>query len=441
MHQSAQIPIDYTIIHKKLQECGIQSIGKSSIREIVGLVNAIEKETQLSYIRMEMGVPGLEPPDILIEGEIEALRSGYASQYPMIEGWEPLKYEISKFTENFINLSVSPKGCLPTVGAMQGSFAAFMIASKRNIHKDTTLFIDPGFPVQKKQHAVLGLDYVSFDVYNHRGDKLRDKLESYLQAGNISTMIYSNPNNPSWICFTEKELKTIGKLATLYDVIVVEDLAYFGMDFRQDISIPGKPPYQASVGNYTENYILIISTSKSFSLAGERIGFMVISDYLYKKEFPALKKHFSSQQLGYAMIHGALYTLSAGANHTAQYGLMKVLQAINEGKYDFIKPLREYAQRAKKMKSVFQKHGFQLVYDMDENQPISDGFYFTISYPGFSGEKLLEKLIYYGISAITLDITGSERTEGLRACVSQVNNDQLEDLDYRLKKFHDDHFY
>ena len=42
-----------------------------------------------------------------------------------------------------------------------------------------------------------------------------------------------------------------------------------------------------------------------------------------------------------------------------------------------------------------------------------------------SGEELLKELLYYGISAITLSITGSERTEGLRACVSLAPLEQL----------------
>jgi len=78
------------------------------------------------------------------------------------------------------------------------------------------------------------------------------------------------------------------------------------------------------------------------------------------------------------------------------------------------------------------------VYDKDENDPIADGFYFTYAYPGFTGEELLEKMIYYGISAISLAITGSERLEGIRACVSLVQRDQFPDLEKRLKKFHQD---
>jgi hypothetical protein len=87
------------------------------------------------------------------------------------------------------------------------------------------------------------------------------------------------------------------------------------------------------------------------------------------------------------------------------------------------------------MKKLFTDAGFHIVYDTDGEEPIADGFYFTISYPGLTGEELIEELIFYGISAISLAITGSERTEGLRACVSLVKPSQFPDLEARLKKF------
>ncbi len=64
--------------------------------------------------------------------------------------------------------------------------------------------------------------------------------------------------------------------------------------------------------------------------------------------------------------------------------------------------------------------------------------YFTFSYPA-QRRELLNELIYYGISAISLAITGSERLEGIRACVSLVQRSQFPDLEYRLKKFNEDH--
>lgn len=436
-----QTPIPYEVVRQKIQESKIPNVGKASIRELVSLVNEIEKATGLKYVRMEMGVPGLEPSHIGIDAEIEALKRGVASKYPMIDGVPELKKEIARFVKNFANIDVDEQGCIPTVGSMQGAMAAFLVVNRCKTAKDTILFIDPGFPVQKQQLKILGMNYETFDVYSYRGDKLRDKLESYLKKGNISAILYSNPNNPSWICFSEKELQIVGELATAYDAIVIEDLAYFAMDFRKDLSKPGQPPYQPTVANYTDNWIMLISSSKAFSYAGQRIGSMVISNSLYKRRYPDLKRFFTSDEFGYAMLYGAVYSLSSGVCHSTQYGFAAMLKAANDGIFNFVEPIREYGEKARIMKKIFTDNGFTIVYNMDEDKPLADGFYFTISYPGFTGEQLIEELLYYGVSAISLAITGSERTEGLRACVSQVQRSQFADLEYRLKQFNDDHKY
>ncbi len=432
-------PIDRNIVDNVIENAGVEDIGRASIRELVRIVNDIEEQTGKEFIRMEMGVPGLEPAQVGIRAEIDALQRGVASIYPMIEGIKPLKQEISAFVKNFLNIDVDPSGCIPTVGSMMGGLATFLVANRTDRNKEGTLFIDPGFPVQKQQCTVLGQEYQTFDVYNYRGEKLRDKLESCLATGKISTILYSNPNNPSWICFTEEELQIIGELATRYNAIVVEDLAYFAMDFRKDLSKPGRPPYQPTVANFTGNYILLISSSKAFSYAGQRIGMMVISNELFHRKYPDLKRYYSSSSFGHAMIYGALYALSAGTSHSAQYALKAILEAANNGSYDFVAQVREYGEKAKIMKKLFTSAGFNIVYDKDLNEAIADGFYFTLSYPGFTGSSLIRELLNYGISAISLDITGSEHSEGLRACVSQVRRDQFPDLENRLQAFHENH--
>ena len=434
-----ETPINSEIVSTRIRETGLEKIGHGTIREIVRLVNRIEEATGKKYIRMEMGVPGLEPARAGVEAEIEALRGGVASKYPMIEGIRELKIQAARFVKLFMNIDVDPAGCLPTVGSMQGGFAAFMTAGRANAQKDTTLLIDPGFPVHKQQLRVLGQKYEAFDVYEYRGKKLRSKLESYLSKGNISSILYSNPNNPSWICFTEEELRIIGELANQYDVIILEDLAYFAMDFRQDLSKPGVPPFQPTVANYTNNYIFFISSSKAFSYAGQRIGLLIISDHLFNRKYPDLKRFYSSDSFGYAMVYGTLYSLSAGTSHSGQYGLAAILKAVCDGNFDFLDVVKEYGKRAASMKEMFLRNGFKIVYDKDVDKPLADGFYFTISYPGMSGVDLLEELLYYGISAISLDITGSERHEGLRACVSQVHRDQFPVLEERLSKFRENH--
>jgi len=431
-------PIDRVIVGEQIALSNLPDLGHASIREIVRLVNKIEQLTGEKFVRMEMGVPGLEPPDIGIEAQIAALRKGVASKYPLIEGVPELKRETKRFVKLFLDVDVSEDACVPCVGSMQGGMAAFLVANRSDRNKLGTLFIDPGFPVQKQQCRVLGHDFESFDVYDYRGEKLGPKLESYLSTGKISTLLYSNPNNPSWICFTEDELQTIGRLANKYDVIVIEDLAYFGMDFRKDYSHPGQPPYQPTVARYCDHWLMLISSSKAFSYAGERVGTIVMSDHLFNRVYPDLKRYYTSDEFGYSIIYGALYALSSGVGHSAQYGLAAMLKAANDGAYNFVESIREYGKRAHEMKRIFTANGFKIVYDTDIDQPVADGFYFTLSYPGMTSSELLENMLYYGVSAISLIICGSTRIEGLRACVSQIHPSQFPVLEKRLKQFHHD---
>ena len=350
-----------------------------------------------------------------------------------------MKEEAARFIKMFLDVDVEPTHCVPTVGSMMGGMAAFMVVNRSDHERTGTLFLDPGFPVQKQQSLVLGHPYGSFDLYDYRGDKLKAKMEEEIEKGHYSSILYSNPNNPSWICLKEEELKIIGEISMKYDVTVIEDLAYFGMDFRKDLSQPGVPPFQATVARYTDNYLLLVSSSKAFSYAGQRIGMLIIAPGLFERRYADLKRYYSSDKFGHAMIYGALYALSAGASHTAQHALAAIFKAVNDGSYNYINEVREYGEKAAIMKTLFKKYGFKIVYDRDLDEPIADGFYFTLSYPGFQGPQLVEELLYYGISAISLEITGSTRTEGLRACVSQVRRDQFSVLEERLKRFKENH--
>lgn len=427
-------PIDTQIADSIIEKFHLPDFGKATIREIVAISNQIEKQTNVEFIHMEMGVPGLKAAQVGVDAEIAALESGVASIYPNIDGIPALKQEAARFVKAFIDVDISPEGCVPVVGSMQGTFTSFLVCGQCDEKKDTILFIDPGFPVQKQQLVVLGYKYESFDVYNFRGEKLKDKLESYLAQGNISAVIYSNPNNPAWFCLTDKELKTIGTLATQYDTIVIEDLAYFAMDFRKELGIPFQAPYQPSVAKYTDHYILHISGSKAFSYAGQRIGVAAISDKLYHRAYSNLTKRYGGGTFGTIYIHRALYAISSGTSHSAQHALAAMFKAASDGQFNFVEEVKEYGKRAHKMKEIFTKHGFEIVYAKDMDEPIADGFYFTISYPGMTGGELMKELIYYGISAISLSTTGSNQ-EGLRACTSFIKDSQYAVLDERLGLF------
>ncbi len=426
-------PINKELIDNTIREHGIQDFAKATIREVKGVAAHAEKESGVEFIKMEMGIPGLPAAQVGVDAQIKSLQDGIAHSYPDIQGLPALKAAASEFVKAFIGVDINPEGCVPVCGSMQGTFASFLTCSQADKKKDTVLFIDPGFPVQKMQLQVQGTKYETFDVYNFRGEKLGPKLESYLTNGNICAIVYSNPNNPSWICMTDDELRTIGSLATKYDCIIMEDLAYFAMDFRRDIR-PFQKPYQPSVANYTDNYILLISGSKAFSYAGERIGVTCISDKLFHRHYHDLAERYEGLPFGPVFSTRMLYALSSGTSHSAQYAMAAMLKAAAEGKFDFRSEIKIYGDRAHKLKEIFTRHNFYIVYDKDLDQPIADGFYFTIGYPGMTSGELAHELMYYGVSAICLVTTGSEQ-EGLRVCTSFIRDEQYAALEERMAIF------
>lgn len=424
-------PIDRSLIDNAIRDFGIQDFAKATIREVKAIAAFAEKESGVEFIKMEMGIPGLPAAQVGVDAQIDALKGGIARIYPDIQGNPELKKQASRFVKAFINVDIDPEGCIPVCGSMQGTFASFVTCSQADKKKNTVLFIDPGFPVQKMQLQVQGVPYETFDVYHFRGEKLREKLESYLAKGNICAIVYSNPNNPAWICLREEELAIIGEMANKYDVIVMEDLAYFAMDFRQDLSKPFMPPYQATVARYTDNYILLISGSKAFSYAGERIGVTCISNKLFHRKYPDLAERYEGLPFGFVFSTRILYALSSGTSHSAQMAMAAMLKAACDGSFNFREEVMEYGRRAHRLKEIFCRHGFHIVYDTDLDQPIADGFYFTIGYKNMTSGQLAHELMYYGVSAICLITTGSEQ-EGLRVCTSFIEPHQYDLLEERM---------
>ena len=431
-------PLPKQLIDNAIKDYGIQDFAKATIREVKSIAAFAEKEAGVEFIKMEMGIPGLPAAKVGVEAQIQALKDGIANSYPDIQGYPELKKQASRFVKAFIGVDIQPEGCVPTVGSMQGTYASMMLCSQASKGKDTVLFIDPGFPVQKMQLQVMGVAYETFDVYGYRGEKLAPKLTEYLSKGNICAIVYSNPNNPSWVCLTEDELQDIGRLATEYDVIVMEDLAYFAMDFRHDLSKPFQPPYQPTVARYTDNYMLLISGSKAFSYAGERIAVTCLGDKLFHRHFEQLSARYEGLPFGMVFSTRLLYALSSGTSHSAQYALAAIMKAACDGTYHFRDEVKVYGERAHRLKEIFTRHGFYIVYDQDMGKPIADGFYFTIGYPGMTSGQLAHELMYYGVSAICLITTGSHQ-EGLRVCTSFIRDNQYDLLDERMAIFAENH--
>lgn len=427
------------LVNQVVDELKITNLENATIGEVLLLASRLEQLTGIPFIRMDQGVPGLPPCQIGIDAEKRALDAGVASMYPAAEGIPILKDEAARFVKAFLNINIAPASCIPVTGSVAGSFSSFIICSQLDAKKDTILFIDPGFPIQKSQLTILGIKHEQFDIHDFRGKALESKLEEFLSKENIAGIVYSSPNNPAWICLTEEELEIIGKLATKYDAIVLEDLAYFGMDFRTDFGHPFQAPYIPTVARYTNNYILMLSSSKIFSYAGQRAAVVCVSDQLFSRKYEQLADRYSGAGIfGPTFIGSVLYMITSGITHSTQYGYAAMLKAASDGKFNFVEETSEYAKRAHRMKDSFIKYGFNVVYDKDIDRKISDGFFFTIGYKGLSCGELMQELLYYGISSIALSTTGSQQ-QGIRACCSRMSEELYDVLDERLKAFSLDH--
>ena len=417
----------------------VADLSHATIGETLLVAQYLEQKTGIPFIRMDQGSPGLPANRYGVEAEKRALDRGVGSQYPAAAGVKELKEAASEFVKAFINLDVSARACVPTVGSVAGSFGGFIACCQRDPKRNKVLFIDPGFPIQKSQLRILGIEWREFDIFPYRGEALRAKLEEELRNDDIAAIIYSNPNNPAWISLEEDELKIIGDLATAHDVIVMEDLAYFAMDSRHDLSHPYVAPYVRTVGRYTDNYILMLSSSKIFSYAGQRMALVCISDKLFDRQFPALaSRYHDTGVFGPTFIASILYMITSGATASTQYGYAEMLRLSCEGKINFVEDTREYAVRAQKMKKIFCDNGFSITYPRDVVEEIGDGFFFSLSYPGLTGSQLVKELIHYGVSSINLDTTGSLQ-QGVRACTSRMRDELYTVLDERMRQFRMDH--
>lgn len=422
-----------------LAQLQIPEITAATIRQINSVASMVEDVAGEPIVHLEIGNPGLPSEQIGVEAECEALRNGVANQYPAVTGLPALKNAASRFIKSFLDVDVPSATIVPTVGSMQGSFTVMMLLKQRIPSKDTLLMLYPGFPAQRHQAKLLGMNLDSFDIYEYRGAKLEQKLEEKFKSGRITAMLYSNPNNPAWTNLTDEELEIIGRLCTKYDVIAIEDLAYLGMDFRSDFSKPGQAPFISTVAKYTDNYIMLISGSKIFSYAGQRIAVVCMSEAVYKRQYETFEKFYDMPALGDAYAYGILYCCSSGTTHSAQYALAAMMDAACDGKLNFMEHCREYERRAVLMKKCFIDNGFHIVYDMDGKAPIADGFFFTMGYKGMTGGELQAELMRHGVSAIDLSSTGSDQ-DGVRVTVSMVSDRETFDrLNNYLASFDEAH--
>ena len=422
------------------RQLNISRPGEALIMDNARLSAYLERQTGIPVIHMELGSPGLAPNRIGIEAEKAALDAGVGASYPPTDGLPVLKEASSRFVKAFLGIDLPPLYHIPTTGSMLGAFGAFAGVSQCFGDRSKILVLEPSFSANKQQMAILGVPWKGVEITDLRSAGMEQALRKELAAGDIAGIVYSNPNNPSWMCITEEELAVIARVAGEAGAVVIEDMAYFCMDFRGlGYGRPYREPYPPTVARYTDNYILLLSGSKIFSYAGQRIGVMCIGPGLYHRQFPAFTARYGGSGIfGLTITGNILDQMTSGCTTSTQYGLAAMMNSSCDGSLDFIADVSEYGTRAARMKEIFHRHGFTLSYESDARGPVGDGFFFTLSYPGLDSGSLVDELLAYGVSTVSLDKMGSCR-QGVRVCSSRIKGDQFDLLEQRMAAFEADH--
>ena len=426
-------------IARACRQFNIDSPGTATIMDNAKLSAHLERETGIPVIHMELGSPGFAPNKVGVEAEKAALDAGVGSSYPPTDGLPVLKEASSRFVKAFLGIDLPPLYHIPTTGSMLGAFGAFAGVSQCFKGRNRILVLEPSFSANKQQMAILGTPWKGVEVTELRAAGMEEALRRELAGGEFAAIVYSNPNNPSWMCLTDEELAVIARVAGEAGTIVIEDLAYFCMDLRADYGTPYCKPYPPTVARYTDNYIKLLSASKRFSYAGQRIGVMCVGPELYHAQFQALAARYGGSGIfGLTITGNILDQITSGCTASAQYGVAAMMNSSCEGSLDFVRDVSEYGARAARMKEIFLRHGFTLSYERDARGPVGDGFFFTLSRPGMDSARLVDELLAYGVSTVSLEKMGSAR-QGVRVCSSRIKGDQFELLEERMAAFDADH--
>ncbi len=417
----------------------IEQLETATIRQLVMLINELEQLSGTSFVRMELGVPGLKPAPQALDAERAVLDSIRVTQYPALNGAESLRHTLAEYFQSFMGVTFEADNCIPTAGSMQASLAAFWLISQIHPKRKKILFLDPGFPTQMQQVKSLGIEFERVDVFDAQPRQVAEQIRPYLDTGEFAGLVYSNPSNPVWNCLTDQELKDIATLCDQYQCIALEDLAYFGMDFRVDYSTPNQAPFPPSIRHHTDRCMLLFSGSKLFNYAGQRTGALLVPEAIMNLSSDGLEARFGHALFRHALLFGVIQTTTAGLCQSAQAGFEAAMRAMLNGDWNPLLEARAYEARAAKLKSLMQQNGFEILYGHDNGTPIGDGFYFAFGHPAYPESGLAEALMGYGISATPLTDAGANQKQGLRACVGLMTDQDLERIEGRLAQFSGDH--
>ena len=260
------------MINEKMYELGTK---KSTIRTIFefGRKRAAEVGEE-NIFDFSLGNPNVQTPKFIKDAIIEILENPNTSEihgYTVAPGNPKVREILAKSINERFNTKFSGKNLFITSGAAAAITISFKALSEPN---DEFITFAPYFPEYKCFVESVGAKLIvvpaQVEDFQINFDEFIKRINSHTKA-----IIINSPNNPSGAVYSEDTIKKLAEILNKKSKEFSKPIFLISDEPYREIAYDIEVPY---VTNYYNNSIVCYSYSKSFSLPGERIGYIVVPD-------------------------------------------------------------------------------------------------------------------------------------------------------------------
>jgi len=221
-------------------------------------------------IHFEVGEPDIPPSPKVIEAIADAARKNKV-QYIESLGLMALREKIAEFYEKRYKISISPQRIALTVGTSGAFLTAYAILLNAG---DKILLTDPAYPCYKNFSYILDICPIFVPIDKSTDYQLTVEHLKEQKDNNIKVVQISSPANPIGNVYEKSILKQLVEYCDAQNIYFISDEIYHGLVYE-------KTAHTAL--EFSDNAIVINGFSKYFSLAGLRLGWMILPEKLVRK--------------------------------------------------------------------------------------------------------------------------------------------------------------
>ena len=226
---------------------------------------------QYGAVNLSQGFPDFEPPKPILDRLAQVANEDF-HQYSITWGAQNFREALAKKQSRLMGREIDPNSeVVVTCGSTEAMMAAIMTVANPG---DKVIVFSPFYENYGADTVLSGADPIYVPLYPPEFNFNVDELEAAFKQ-HPKALILCNPSNPCGKVFTYDELKIIADLAEKYDTFVITDEVYEHIIYE-----PYKHTYFASLPNMWERTISCSSLSKTYSITGWRLGYIIAPPHI-----------------------------------------------------------------------------------------------------------------------------------------------------------------